>query len=339
MPTFTTVIPAYNCGTSIAQTLRSIEAQTRKCDQVIVVDDGSSDDTEAVIKASFDWVDYIKIQNSGVSVARNTGFERASGDWIALCDSDDIWHPDKLRIVENCIQQAPDCRLFFHDFYLFGEGVEDDNSAVSEGPRSIFPFFRETGLKYRDLMPQVRTFALDSDEYDSATLRSGNIFEKLILGNIILPSAVVLNAGLIASSGGFDPNFRKAEDSEFFLRLSKHEIFSYLNLPLTGYRIGNGGLTSNKSDLLDHGMKALYKNCVADKQVYAKYQDTIDLAIARRYGRMASVNLKKRNRLDAWANIQKGLRYRFSEAELWKILIASLIPYFILERMVGAGKQ
>ncbi|MEJ2426991.1 MAG: glycosyltransferase family A protein, partial [Candidatus Thiodiazotropha sp.] len=109
MPTFTTVIPAYNCGTSIAQTLRSIEAQTRKCDQVIVVDDGSSDDTEAVIKASFDWVDYIKIQNSGVSVARNTGFERASGDWIALCDGDDIWHPDKLRIVEKCIEQAPDC--------------------------------------------------------------------------------------------------------------------------------------------------------------------------------------------------------------------------------------
>ncbi|MET0026769.1 MAG: glycosyltransferase family 2 protein [Candidatus Thiodiazotropha sp.] len=339
MPTFSTVIPAYNCENSIAETLRSIAAQTRKCEQVIVVDDGSKDNTGEVVQNHFPWVEYVKIENSGVSVARNTGFERATGDYIALCDGDDIWHPDKLKVIENCIVDNPEINFFFHDFYLFGEGVPVDKSAVSEGSRSIFPFFRETGLRYKDMMPGVKNFKPASEEFEAATLLTGNIFQRLILGNVILPSSIVISSKLLNSLGGFDPSFRKAEETEFFLRVAKYEDLGFVTLPLAGYRIGNGGLTSNLHDLLEHGMRALYKNCVDDQQIYEKYKDTVDLAIARRYSRMASVNLRNRQRTDAWRNIMNGLRFRLFEVNLWKIFIASLLPFFVLETLSGSGKK
>ncbi len=339
MPTFTTVIPAYNCENSIAETLRSIEMQTRQCEQVIVVDDGSKDNTGEVVKNSFPWVEYVRIENSGVSVARNTGIERAKGEWIALCDGDDIWHPDKLKVIENCIIDNPKCSFFFHDFYLFGKDVPEDKSAVSEGARSIFPFFRETGLKYKDMMQEVKDFKPATGEFESATLLMGNIFHRMILGNVILPSSVVISSKLLNSLGGFDPSFRKAEETEFFLRVAKHENLGFVSLPLAGYRIGNGGLTSNLQDLLEHGMRALYKNCVDDQEIYAKHKDIVDLAIARRYGRMASVNLRNRHRTDAWRNIMRGLRFRLFEPNIWKILIASMLPYFVLETLSGTGKQ
>ena len=106
--TITVVIPAYNAGKYIARTIDSVLAQTRPADEIIVVDDGSTDDTAEQVGKYEGKVSYIHQQNAGASVARNTGIEAATGDWIAFLDGDDEWLPDNLKYQSELIARNPD---------------------------------------------------------------------------------------------------------------------------------------------------------------------------------------------------------------------------------------
>jgi glycosyltransferase involved in cell wall biosynthesis len=99
------VIPAYNADKHIARTIESVLTQTRSADEIIVVDDGSSDKTAEAVKAFGDKVRYIHQQNAGASVARNTGIEAAENDWIAFLDADDEWLENKLEIQMNLLER------------------------------------------------------------------------------------------------------------------------------------------------------------------------------------------------------------------------------------------
>ena len=109
------VIPTYNRAELVLRALRSVLAQTRPAEQVIVVDDGSTDDTGPLVRIQFGSVDYLAQENRGVSAARNRGIEVATGEWIALLDSDDEWLPEKLERQMACLEQEPDYRLCHTD--------------------------------------------------------------------------------------------------------------------------------------------------------------------------------------------------------------------------------
>lgn len=98
--TVAAVIPTYNSAHLIRRALDSVVAQTRPVDEIIVVDDGSTDNTEEVVKA-YAGVRYIRQENSGAAIARNNGIFAAQSEWIAFLDADDEWLPDKiLRLTE-----------------------------------------------------------------------------------------------------------------------------------------------------------------------------------------------------------------------------------------------
>lgn len=92
------VIPAYNAEKTISDAILSVFAQTVTVHEVIVVDDGSVDNTAGLVRAEFPQVNVRQVANGGPSRARNVGVEAAHGDWIAFLDADDRWHPDKLRV-------------------------------------------------------------------------------------------------------------------------------------------------------------------------------------------------------------------------------------------------
>src|ERR1700678_803249 len=97
MPTISVIIPTYNRADLIGQALESALAQTHPADEIIVVDDGSTDDTERVVAQYAGQVRYMRQVNAGPSAARNRGIQAASGDFIALLDSDDLWVKDRLE--------------------------------------------------------------------------------------------------------------------------------------------------------------------------------------------------------------------------------------------------
>lgn len=329
----TTIIPAYNSSKTLEQTLTSIHNQTRPSDQIIVVDDGSRDNIAPIVE-KFSGVEYYRKENGGVSAARNYGADLAKGDWLAFCDADDVWHPQKLAVVETCVRRFGKSCFIFHDFFRFGQDIAPDPSGVTEGRHTIFPIFRENRLTMARIMTHCATLTLEGLQWATAKVSYGNVFRWLLMGNFVLPSAVAIKKECFTAAGGFDTSFLTAEETEFFLRLSKKTPFFYIPLPLSGYRIAPGGLTGNIPVLLHHGMRALYKNAVNDPHIYAHHKRAIHLAIARRYARLSSFNLKNRARIYSWKELLKGMRFAWYERSLWKIFLASLVPQVILEAAI-----
>ena len=107
---FSVIIPMYNAESTITNTLESVINQTYKDFEIILVDDGSSDKTKQCVEAFFknknNTYNYIYQTNSGVSATRNRGIRESSGEYIAFLDSDDLWHPQKLEIVSNILEDA-----------------------------------------------------------------------------------------------------------------------------------------------------------------------------------------------------------------------------------------
>jgi len=102
-PSISVIIPVYNRENLVTSCIESILKQTYEHREIIVVDDGSTDNTLNVVKQYQNDIKIIHIKNGGSSAARNAGLNHASGDYIAYIDSDDTWHPDKLSIFMNCI--------------------------------------------------------------------------------------------------------------------------------------------------------------------------------------------------------------------------------------------
>ena len=121
-PTVSVIIPTFNRGHTIANAIQSVQEQSIKPLEIIVIDDGSTDNTGAIIKADFPEIKLYRQSNHGVSHARNRGIESASGEWIALLDSDDAWYPGKLDAQLNLLERNPETRLCHCDEHWIRNG-------------------------------------------------------------------------------------------------------------------------------------------------------------------------------------------------------------------------
>ncbi len=115
---FSVIIPVYNAGKTITRALDSVLCQSYPAHEIIVIDDASTDDTGSMIQDKYgDKVQLIqKVINSGGSVARNSGMDIATGDYIAFLDADDTWHRDKLMLVNTILEANSGIKLFYHPY-------------------------------------------------------------------------------------------------------------------------------------------------------------------------------------------------------------------------------
>jgi len=126
MPKVSVIIPAYNAAPYIRATIDSVLNSTFKDFEVIVVDDGSTDETYKLLQNISHKVKVIRQENQGLSGARNTGIKNSTGEYIALLDSDDIWHQDKLKSQVEVLDLNPTVGLCFTEFSLWN-GVEEQS--------------------------------------------------------------------------------------------------------------------------------------------------------------------------------------------------------------------
>ena len=188
------VIPTHNRSHTLPRALDSVLNQTNPADQVIVVDDGSSDATGELIDKYPD-VEWLQQENKGVSAARNRGIEAAEHDWIALLDSDDEWLPGKLEMIRHNQSENPQYRLYHSDEIWIRRGV------------------RVNPMKKHQK-------------------RGGMIYQHCLPLCVISPSAVVLHKELLLEAKGFDESLPACEDYDLWLRLCcKHPVY-YIDQPL-----------------------------------------------------------------------------------------------------------
>ncbi len=200
------VIPAYNARDFIARTLDTVRAQTFVGHETIVVDDGSTDGTAAVVEGYFMTHAMqgrvVRQTNRGIAAARNTGMRAAAGTYIALLDHDDLWYPEKLAAVMAEFAQYPAVDLVCHD-----ENITREGRIVRVSRRRM---------------------------------RHGNVYEGLLFGgNMLSPSATTLRRDAALSLGGFDERmeYLTVEDYDFWMRFSRNRRIRFLDRVLGEYVI------------------------------------------------------------------------------------------------------
>jgi glycosyltransferase involved in cell wall biosynthesis len=124
------IIPTYNRANLITEAINSVLMQSCKDIEIIVIDDGSTDNTSKVLKTFWDRIRYIKQKNTGAGAARNRGLKEANGRYIAFLDSDDIWLDFKIELQVAIMEKLPEIGLLFSDFYIRKESGELIPSAL-----------------------------------------------------------------------------------------------------------------------------------------------------------------------------------------------------------------
>jgi glycosyltransferase involved in cell wall biosynthesis len=196
------ILPAYNGSEVIRNALESALAQELPL-RIIVVDDGSSDDSAAIARSYGSRVTVLVQANRGVSAARNTGLAAARAPYVALLDQDDIWQPGKIARQIELIEAHPDVGLVFTDMLL----LQRDGTVVEDG------FLRATPA-YAALERQ----SLGNDAY----LLPEALGQAVLRFNFISPSTTLLRRQALQNIGGFDEAFRLCDDADCWLRLLRH---------------------------------------------------------------------------------------------------------------------
>lgn len=214
------VIPTYNCGRYVAEAVQSAFAQTIRPLEIIIVDDGSTDDTQGRLQPYMGEIVYRFQRKSGVSAARNLGIELARGDYVAFLDADDVWHPRKLEYQMRAFSSHPDLGVL--------------GTTVCNWPATEFPQIDEMAEGSLTIVP----------------------WRKLVVRNYLATSSVLVRRSILVQAGEFDCRMAVAEDRDVWLRLAEIAPVANLNIPLVGYRVVPGS-ASRQADRAHESMLLL----------------------------------------------------------------------------------
>src|SRR3989337_2606787 len=129
-PKISVVIPTYNNAALLCETLDGVRRQTFKDFEIIVVDDGSKDNTGDVVASYDSTIHYLQQSNQGPAAARNKGVSLAQGEFIAFCDHDDIWNERHLETLLGCFTTHPSAAMVFDDARFYGEGIVEESTHI-----------------------------------------------------------------------------------------------------------------------------------------------------------------------------------------------------------------
>jgi hypothetical protein len=223
MPDVSVIIPTYNRSALLAQAVRSVLAQTYDDFEIVVVDDGSTDDTRSVIESFGDpRIVYVWQENQQRCAARNNGISQARGRYVGFLDSDDVWFPDKLQKQIEAFGKYPQVGVVYCNHVR----IAGDNT-----------------------FPNPVEFLRTADD------EVGNVHKELLVLDIVQMGTPVVKKELLDKVGGFDTSLPHAEDWDMWIRLSAHADFCRVGLPLMAYRTHAGmrtssPLTTQKGDLI-----------------------------------------------------------------------------------------
>lgn len=189
------IIPTYNRSELLARALLSVFAQTTLPDEVIVIDDGSTDDTQEMLQKSFPQVTYLYQENKGVSSARNIGIKHSSGNWITLLDSDDTWIKTKLEQQVTALKKAPEMKVCHTEEIWIRHGIRVN--AMNKHKKS-----------------------------------GGWIFAQCLPLCAMSPSSIIIHRSIFDELGVFDESLPACEDYDLWLRISNYYPVLFIEQPL-----------------------------------------------------------------------------------------------------------
>lgn len=239
------IIPTYNSARFLVEAIDSALAQTFKDIEVLVIDDGSTDETASLVRKYGPPVRYIRQENRGVAGARNRGIEESRGKYVAFLDADDTWFPHKIERQVAALGKCREYRACYSEFLI----VDSDLNPI--------------GISH--------------------STRSGLAIEDLLLrGNVIGSVCVVCERALFESAGGFDASLSQCADWDMWLRLAVLTEFLYLDEPLMTYRQHDANMSHNAA-LLERDSTIVLEKGFSMRELPESLRSQRRAAFARNY--------------------------------------------------------
>lgn len=299
MPKVSIIIPTYNRAKLLSEAIESALSQTYQDFEIIVIDDGSMDNTnemiELYIKKHPQKVNYFYQVNKGLSSARNSGIRKARGEYIAFLDSDDRWLPNKLEIQMKIIDEE---KVDFVYSYAY---VEIDGRMSTQ---------------FKPSAPAL------------------NFYDLFVKGKSLVISTVVIKRDYIEKAGMFDETLRVAEDCDLWIRVLLCYKVKFIDTPLIIYRVHNSNLSSDMEIINKAGIKI----CLKLLKSNAVPKNIVNRKLAYKYYMLGKVYYKEKRYREAGIQIKNAIMafplvgtHFISPNEQIKTKIIKLIkPYFVL---------
>jgi glycosyltransferase involved in cell wall biosynthesis len=267
------IIPTYNRRQLVQRAIDTVLTQTRPVQEILVIDDGSTDGTgDALARAFGDRIRYIYRANGGVSAARNHGLGLARGRYLALLDSDDEWLPRKIELQVEWLEARPEFGMVLCDVMrMSAERVDLER------------FIR------REQIPE-----------------DGQVLKWVMLNPSLVPASVVMRREVFETVGGFDESLPTGEDLDFHLKVAARWPIGIVEEPLVRAMRGHDGLSSLARTYDDY-VRVIEQ---AAEQAAGRIEKIdIDRALARAYARNARGMVLMRRWRDAWDLARRAWRH------------------------------
>lgn len=299
MSSVAVVVPAYNSARYIAETLKSVLAQTRPADEILLADGASKDDTVAIAKSTVPNIKVISEPDQGVADGRNKAIRMASADWVAFMDADDLWHPEKLRMQSELIEKAPEVEFVFCDAWQF------------RGEETLLGSFLATRTNF----PTLPKHAVGENLHVFDTDVSVAIME---VNYVVTTSTAMVKRSAALEVDGFDPTLRVCEDYEFWLRVLKGRKAGVVNMPLVGYRHHGDSLSDDREAMVRGRIEVATRVFARPERYPTGAVAFFKGETARRYAQLGRMSLHQDRFSDARSNLWQSFRLapRLSTAAL-----------------------
>jgi len=295
-PTVSVIIPTYNGAAFAVEAVDSVLAQTRPPDEIIVIDDGSTDDTQSRLARYADRIRYIRQSNGGVANARNHGIQESRGSLIAFLDGDDRWLPEKLERQLECLAAHPEADLIHTNF-----------------------------LHWNDHTGELTPVKPGLERY------TGSCFQEFFWRCGVKTSTVLLTRRCLERVGLFDehiPGGGSVEDFDLFLRVARHFQLAFVPEPLALYRHHGSNATLDTRRILESLFWVTERSFAMDRAFVTALgpqrvrRHMRSLAFTAGYGHAEKGDLRNARRMFRCA-----LRYAPVSPYIWALWVSTLIPH------------
>ena len=330
------IIPCFNRADIVGETIGSVLAQSYAKFEVIVIDDGSTDNTREVVSTFADRrIRYFYKANGGLSAARNSGLDAARGEFIAFLDSDDVWHRWKLSAQLEIFARYPDVGLIWSDMSTF----EVSGEVIAERHlRDYYSAYELVNLEANQSLAGTLSDLVNDAPANLACCPYYicDVFHEMFSGNLVHPSTAIVRRDRLRKSGPFEPEITGlgAEDYHFYFRICSHGPVAFLDAPTTLYRVHLSQLSTRNRLHEARGNLKVVKHWL-ERRPPTLPQPVVRRTLASSHAWLGAEELHAGDSRAATHHLWQSLRFGTRQPSTMFLLLVSLFPPGAVDALRG----
>ena len=333
------IIPTYNRGSFLIEAIESVLAQTCQNVEVIVVDDGSSDDTLERLKPYQSRISIITTNHGGAPHARNAGMKVAKGKYVSFLDSDDRYLPHKLALQVQILDRFPDVGLVYSEFSGFGEGIAEEfhlksyHAAAFRNGEAYDHYFDEALL--------LTDAGLECPPWLDRKIYLGQIFDQYLEVLFVFVNSLMVRRTVLEAVGFHDEGLSLFDGYDLVLRIAKCNRIAFVDLPTYQLRYHDGQISTTKRtdgplvfvSKQRQLLEIVERHGVRDTAYYQAHKGMVDTTMGKLHRALGiALMCYPGHEAEARAIFLEGWRYGLSVPGLWVLtFLPSLVRRLVMK--------